>query len=429
MIAVLLFGSLLFLLVTGMPIAVAMGSTAMIVLAVMVPNTNITVVPQRLFTAIDNFSLTAVPFFILAGVLMEKGGISKRLVGFAKLLFNWLPAGLTCITVAASAFFGAISGSNPATVAAIGGIMVPEMVKNGYQKEDAGAIAAAAGTLGVVIPPSIPMVTYAILASVSVGTLFIAGFVPGILLAVALMAVGIFRYGKTEIRTREKISVRTFFATLLDAIWAIIMPVIILGGIYGGFFTPTEAAAVACVYAFIISKFVYKELKTVEIADLFKDAALNTSAILFLVSFAAPFSWLMASQGVTQMIANGVLSLFTSKFAILLVMNCILLFLGLFLDTLSIVLLVTPILMPIAMQIGLDPIALGLIIVVNTSIGMITPPMAMNLFVAGRICAAPLERMSRKVIPFLLAELVVLLIMTYLPQVVLFLPRALGMMA
>lgn len=429
MIAVLMFGLLLFLLLTGIPIAVAMGSTAMIVLSIMVPNTNLTVVPQRLFTAIDSFSLTAVPFFILAGAIMEKGGISKRLVGFAKLLFGWLPASLSCITVAASAFFGAISGSNPATVAAIGGIMVPEMVKSGYRKEEAGTVVAAAGTLGVVIPPSIPMVTYAILASVSVGTLFVSGFIPGILLALVLMAVSMIRYGKTELRNKEKISVKVFFHTLLDAMWAIIMPVIILGGIYGGFFTPTESAAIACVYAFIVSKFVYRELDTLSIGDLFKGAAINTAAILFLVSFAAPFSWLMASQGVTQLIADAVLAFFSHKYSILLVMNLILLFMGLFLDTLSIVLLVTPILLPIAVQIGLDPIVLGLIIVVNTSIGMITPPMAMNLFVAGRISDSPIETMSRKIIPFLLGELAVLLLMTYVPDVVLFLPRMLGMTA
>ena len=429
MIAVMLFGLLLLLLITGMPIAVAMGSTAMIVLSIMVPNTNLTVVPQRLFTAIDSFSLTAVPFFILAGAIMEKGGISKRLVGFAKLLFSWLPAGLSCITIAASAFFGAISGSNPATVAAIGGIMVPEMTKSGYSKEDAATVVAAAGTLGVVIPPSIPMVTYAIMASVSVGTLFVSGFVPGILLALVLMVISIVKYGKTELRVHERISIRQFFSTLLDAMWAIIMPVIILGGIYGGFFTPTESAAVACVYAFIVSKFIYRELDVLSIRDLFKDAAINTSAILFLVSFAAPFSWLMASQGVTQMIADAVLSFFSHRISILLVMNLMLLFLGLFLDTLSIVLLVTPILLPIATQIQLDPIVLGLIIVVNTSIGMITPPMAMNMFVAGRISNTPIEAMSRRIIPFLLGELAVLLVMTYVPDVVLFLPQVLGMIA
>ena len=427
MIAVLLFGLLLILLIAGIPISVAMGSTAMIVLATMVPNTNLTVVPQRLFTAIDSFSLTAVPFFILAGAIMEKGGISKRLVGFAKMLFSWLPASLSCITVAASAFFGAISGSNPATVAAIGGIMVPEMLKSGYKKEDAGTVVAVAGTLGVVIPPSIPMVTYAIMASVSVGTLFIAGFVPGILLAIVLMGVSVVKYGKVEIRDKEHITVKKFILTFIDAIPALVMPVIILGGIYGGIFTPTESSAIACVYAFVASKFFYRELDILSVKDIFKGSAINTAAILFLVSFAAPFSWLMASQGVTQMLADAVLSFFSSRIAILLVINAILLFMGLFLDTVSIILLVTPILLPIAQSINFDPVVLGLIITVNTSIGMITPPMAMNLFVAGRIANAPIEGMAKRVIPFLVGEIVVLLVMTYIPDIILFLPRALGM--
>lgn len=259
--ASILFITLAVLLVFNIPIAVALGLSA--IAAITFGNTPIPplVVAQRMFTSVDSFPFMAIPFFMLAGGLMEGGGISKRLINFAQSLVGPIPGGLGIITVVASAFFGAISGSNPATVAAIGGIMIPAMIKAGYPKSFAAAVAAAAGTLGVIIPPSIPMVTYGVVASVSIGDLFIAGIVPGLLMAVSLCLIIVFYAKKMNLRGGEKLSLKRILRTGIDAIWALFMPVIILGGIYGGVFTPTEAAAVAVVYAFLISFFVYKELK------------------------------------------------------------------------------------------------------------------------------------------------------------------------
>ena len=256
----ILFGILFLMLILGVPIAICLGIAVCVAITASGNYNLFPAVAQRMFTQADNFTLMAVPFFILAGNIMEKGGISERLINFIEILLRKLPGRLSCITVVASAFFGAISGSNPATVAAIGGITVPRMRQKGYPDDVAAAVAASSGTLGVVIPPSIPMVTYAVTASVSVGTMFLAGIVPGILLAVVLVGTNIFLCRKYDSAETGSVSLKQVLVSFREAILAIFMPVIILGGIYGGLFTPTESAAVACVYAFIISVFVYKEL-------------------------------------------------------------------------------------------------------------------------------------------------------------------------
>ena len=286
---------------------------------------------------------------------------------------------------------------------------------------------SASGTLGVVIPPSIPMVTYAVTASISVGTMFIAGIIPGLLLALAICLVNIFTCKKFESgKVTDKLSGREFFKAFKEAILALLMPVIILGGIYSGIFTPTEAAAVSCIYALIVSMFVYKELHVSQLKAICTKAAISSAIVLFVVSASAPFGWLMTSEGIPTIIANSVLGAFSSKIIILLLMNIVLLFLGCFMETQSIILLMTPILLPITASLGISPIALGIIIIINTSIGMITPPMAVNLFVASGIAKVSIEQISKKIIPFLLAEFAVLLLLTYVPQIITWLPNLLG---
>lgn len=421
-----LFGTLFVMLLLGVPIAICLGIACCAAIIFSGDLNLFPVVTQRMFTQADNFTLMAVPFFILAGNIMEKGGISKRLIDFIEILLRRLPGRLSCITVVASAFFGAISGSNPATVAAIGGITVPRMKEKGYPADVAAAVAASSGTLGVVIPPSIPMVTYAVTASVSVGTMFIAGIVPGFLLAAVLIAVNIFLCKPYDSADTTKVSLRQILKAFQEAILALFMPVIILGGIYGGLFTPTEAAAVACVYAFIVSVFVYRELTVKQIYEIFKKSAISSAVVLFVVSLSAPFGWFMTYQNIPSTIATGVLGLFSSKVALLLMINVILLFLGCFLETQSIILLVTPILLPIATSLGLSPIALGIIIIINTSIGMITPPMAVNLFVAMGIADTTIGKISKRIIPYLLAEILTLLLMTFVPAIITWLPSILG---
>lgn len=423
----ILFGILFVMLVLGVPIAICLGIAAC---AGIVYSGNFNLFPaiaQRMFTQADNFTLMAVPFFILAGNIMERGGISKRLIDFIDILLRKLPGRLSCITVVASAFFGAISGSNPATVAAIGGITIPRMKEKGYPSEVSGAVAASAGTLGVVIPPSIPMVTYAVTASVSVGTMFVAGIIPGILLAIVLVGVNIFICRKYDAAETGKITAKQVLKAFKEAILALFMPVIILGGIYGGLFTPTEAAAVACAYALVISVFVYKELKVKDIYEIIKKSAVSSAVVLFVVSMSAPFAWFMTNQNIPTRIASGVLGLFSSKVALLLMINIILLFLGCFLETQSIILLVTPILLPIATSIGLTPLALGIIIIINTSIGMITPPMAVNLFVASGIAKSSIGQISKRILPYLAAEVAALIIMTFIPAIITWLPTVLGL--
>jgi len=412
-----LFGTLAVMLMLNVPIAISLGIAAFVALTTGDMNTSLVVLVQRMFTSIDSFPFMAIPFFILSGDIMEKGGISKRLIRFAQVVLGKLPASLAIITTISSAFFGAISGSNPATVAAIGGIMIPNMEKAGYPKDRAAAIGASSGTLGVVIPPSISMVTYAVIAGVSIGRMF---------LAAAIIIVSIITCSKFEIKSNEKITIGKIVKSFINAIWAILMPVIILGGIYGGIFTPTEASAVSVVYSIFVAKYIYKELKWKDLPDIISRAAVSTAIVLFTICLSAPFTWLMTSANIPTALAQGVLAAFSNKYVIFFIANLVLLFLGCFLETQSIILLMTPILLPLFISLGMDPIALGIIIVINTSIGMITPPMAVNLFVAIGIAKISIGEISRKIVPFLIAEIVVLLILTYLPGIIMWLPNFFG---
>lgn len=412
-----LFGILFILLFLGVPIAICLGVAAALTMALTGNMQYLAAVPTRMFTQLDNTTLMAVPFFILAGNIMAEGGISDRLIGFFELLLKRLPGRLACISVVASGFFGAISGSNPATVAAIGGITAPRMIQKGYPPEKAAAIAASSGTLGVVIPPSIPMVTYAVTASVSIISMFEAGWVPGIMLIVGLCIANAIMCKKYDSVDTTKYPAKTYLIRFKDAFLALLMPVIILGGIYGGIFTPTESAAVACIYALIVSCFVFRELNLKQLYKIFKDSCISSAVVLFVVGMSAPFAWFMTSENIPTMISTAVMSTFHNKFVILLAMNLLLLFLGCFLETQSIILLVTPILLPMATALGVSPVALGLIIIVNTSIGMITPPMAVNLFVATGICKTTVGAVSKKIIPYLLLEFGILLLYTYIPIV------------
>ena len=412
-----LFGILFILLFLGVPIAICLGIAAALTMVLTGNMQYLAAVPTRMFTQLDNTTLMAVPFFILAGNIMAEGGISDRLIGFFELLLKRLPGRLACISVVASGFFGAISGSNPATVAAIGGITAPRMIQKGYPPEKAAAIAASSGTLGVVIPPSIPMVTYAVTASVSIISMFEAGWVPGIMLIVGLCIANAIMCKKYDSVDTTRYPAKTYLIRFKDAFLALLMPVIILGGIYGGIFTPTESAAVACIYALIVSCFVFRELNLKQLYKIFKDSCISSAVVLFVVGMSAPFAWFMTSENIPTMISTAVMSTFHNKFVILLAMNLLLLFLGCFLETQSIILLVTPILLPMATALGVSPVALGLIIIVNTSIGMITPPMAVNLFVATGICKTTVGAVSKKIIPYLLLEFGILLLYTYIPIV------------
>ena len=417
-----MFGTLFALLALGVPIAICIGFSAIVgILSGPLPISPIDV-GQRMFTAIDSFPFVAIPFFMLAGGIMEHGGISKRLIRLASALVGSFRGGLGLITVVASAFFGAISGSNPATVAAIGGIMVPSMVREGYKPPFAAATAAAAGTLGVVIPPSIPMITYGVVAGVSIGDLFIAGIVPGIILAFFLCVCASQMAKKLNVPTSGAFHWGELGSAFSGAILAIFMPIIILGGIYGGMFTPTEAGAVATLYSLIVSFFIYREMDMETMKKIIINAGVSTAIVFFVIACSQSFAWLLNVGKVSEAIVNGMMAVTSNAFVLLLLINLCLLFLGVFLETQAIILLVTPILLPIAAKIGMDPLALGIIIIVNTSLGMITPPMAVNLFVAQGLVRehnTTLEQISKYIIPFFFVELGIVLLLSYVPSIAL----------
>ena len=416
--ATIMFSVLIVLIFLNIPVAVSIGLASIAGITFGNLPLNPAVVAQRMFTSADSFPFMAIPFFMLAGGLMEHGGISRRLVKLASALVGGYRGGLGLITILASAFFGAISGSNPATVAAIGGIMVPSMIKKGYPPAFAASIAAAGGTLGVVIPPSIPMITFGVVAGVSIGDLFLAGFGPGILLAVVLSLVVVMQSIKLNIPKEPERRKRELSAAIKDSILAIIMPVIILGGIYGGVFTPTEAGAVAVIYSLLVSAFIYKELDLRIIRTVIIKAGISTSVVFFVIATSQSMSWLITVSRVSAELAAWIVSVSSNPFVLITMINLILLFLGVFLETQAIILLMAPLLLPITASIGMNPLMLGIIMVVNTSVGMITPPMAVNLFVAVSLVKdhnVRIEQITRKILAFLAAELIAILLISNFP--------------
>jgi C4-dicarboxylate transporter DctM subunit len=421
-----LFLSLIFFFIINIPIAIsiALASIAAILVKGNIP---LVVVVQKMFTATDSFPLMAVPFFILAGSLMEYGGISRRLVDFANTIVGRLSGGLALVSIIASMFFGAISGAAAATVAAIGTILIPAMIRRGYDRGFATAVQATAGTLGVMIPPSIPMVIYGVLTGVSIGALFIGGILPGILVGISLMLVA-YKISKDRgYKGDEKVGFNKILMAFKDAILALLMPVIILGGIYGGVFTPTEAAVVAVVYGFIIGFFVYKELKLKHLKDILTNTVVSTAMIMFIIATASVFGWLLASEQIPQVVANAMLSLSRNPIVILALINILLLFIGTFMETVAAIIILVPVFLPVITQIGIDPLHFGLIIVVNLAIGMVTPPLGVCLFVGCGIANIKLEDITRAVWPFLIVMIVDIILITYIPAISTFLPKMLGM--
>ncbi|MFC0558819.1 TRAP transporter large permease [Halalkalibacter alkalisediminis] len=421
MTATVLFGSFALLLLLSVPIGISLGVATL--LAIMYSGKiPLDFLAQGLVTSIDSFPLMAVPFFILAGEIMAKGGLTERLFRVANTIVGNKTGGFAIATIITCMFFAAISGSGPATVAAIGGMMIPAMVRQGYDKKFATAVVCAAGSLGVIIPPSIPMVIYGVVGSVSIGNLFIAGVIPGILVAVGLMIYAYLYSKKMGYKgTEEKSTLSGFLKSVWDAKWALLVPVIILGGIYGGVFTPTEAAVIAVVYGLVASLLLYRELKIVELPKIFADSALTTATVLIIIGTATAFGRLLTIEQIPQMVTDVMLSISENPIIIILLITLLLLIVGCFMDTLAAIIILTPILLPIAMNIGIDPIHFGIIMVVNLAIGFITPPLGVNLFVGSGISGLSIEAISRAIIPFFVAMLTTLIIIIFVPQLSLYL--------
>lgn len=422
----LIFLLLAFCMSIGVPIGISLGIATAVTMA-LTTNLQLLSIPQSCFGGLDSFPLMAIPFFILAGNLMKYGGISQRLLDFSASIVGSIRGGLGMVTIMSSMFFAAISGSAPATVTAIGSITIPEMKKKGYDLGYAAALAASAGTIGVIIPPSIPFVIYGVMSGASIGALFMAGVIPGILIGIGLMAVNYFISkkrgygGETEVFSLKKAII-----SFKDAFFALLCPVIILGGIYGGVFTPTEAAVVGIVYALLVGAFIYRELSLKDIYDAFADTVLINGSTTFMVGLSLAFASYLTMAQVPAAIASTFLSISDNPIIIFLMINVLLLILGCFIDNISSCVILTPILLPIVVSMGMDPVQFGIVMTVNLAIGFITPPYGANLFFASAIGHVSVERIATKIVPFILVMIFILMLLTYIPEISMWLPTVLS---
>jgi C4-dicarboxylate transporter DctM subunit len=423
-IAALLFLSFAVLLLLNVPIALSLGASSLI--AMVIAELPLDMFPMQIYANIGKFTLLAIPFFMLAGNTMEKAGISDKLINLANKFVGHKTGGLAIVGVVTSCFFAAISGSGPATVASLGVIIIPAMINAGYSKGMSSALMATAGGIGVIIPPSIPFVVYGAIAGVSIGKIFMAGIVPGLLMGTSLVIASLIMAKKMDIEPVPKASAKERWQAFKDAIWGLMMPVIILGGIYGGFFTPTEAAAVSAVYGILVGVFVYKKIKPKDLYDLMVESAIGSAVVMFIVAAAGLFAWFCTTEGISDMASDLLLSVSGSKYMFLFIVNIILLIAGCFLDATSALYIFTPIMLPVATQLGYDPIALGVVMTMNLAIGMITPPVGVNLYVACGVSKISLGQISKAVVPYLIASLIVLFLITYVPDIILWLPNMMG---
>lgn len=412
----LLFGALFFLILLGVPVAISIGLAGLAVL--IKEGIPIVLMPQRMFAGTDSFPLVAVPFFILAGEIMAKGQVSKKLVDFADSFLGAIRGGLSLVSILGSMFFAAISGSGAATTAAIGAPMIPEMKEKGYDPAFSAALIASAGTIGVVIPPSVPMVLYAIVADQSVAKLFLGGFIPGTLMGIALMAIAIRTANVRNYPKGSPFAVSNVIAKFRSSIWGLLTPAIILGGIFSGFFTPSEAAVIAVNYAVFAAFFIYRDLKPKDIFKIVVDSGVTMSLVMLVISTSNLFSWILSNWQIPQAVAQGVLTLTQNKYLVLLLINVVILIAGVFMETASALIILTPVFLPIVSSLGINLVHFGIVVVIGLAIGMVTPPVAINLYVASTISGLPIERISRSVIPMLIALITVLMLVTFVPLLV-----------
>lgn len=410
----LLFGLLLILLLAGVPVTFALGLAAIATIwqGEIMP---LLIVPQEMIRSINSFPLLAIPFFILAGNLMQSGGISQRLVEFSRTLVGSLNGGLAMVAIVTSAFFAAISGSGAATTAAVGAILIPAMVAQGYNAAYAGANQAAAGALGVIIPPSIPLILYAISANQSVGDMFAAGFLPGFIVVCALMIYAYLHALRHPSARDAPSSPWEILRAGRKAILALLMPGLILGGIYGGIVTPTEAAVVAVVYSLVVGVLIYRELNLKDLPGILRDSAITSAVVLSIIATAGLYGRIILSLQVPATISEFVIGAINSPWLFLILVNILLLFVGMFLEAAAAILIFSPILLPIALNFGIHPVHFGIIMVVNLAMGMFTPPVGLNLFIASQISRQSIAKLSGAVLPFVVLMLIVLMIISFVP--------------
>lgn len=440
MTALIIFMILAVLLITGMPVSIALGLT---VFSFLFGFTNIPLdsIALKLFTGIEKFEIMAIPFFILAGNFLTHGGVARRMIRFAASMVGHWYGGMGLAAVMACALFAAISGSSPATVMAVGSILIPAMVKQGYPPQFGVGSIAAAGGLGILIPPSIVIVMYAVatsgmvvtdaegnsVMSASIGTLFMAGVIPGLMLATMLGTTTFWRAWRGGYPRMPKATWGERWTTFRQSIWGLMLIIIIMGGIYGGIFTPTEAAAVSAVYAFVIAVWVYKDIRLRDVPRVLLSSAAMSAMLLYIITNAVMFAFILTSEQIPQAMSAWIVDMGLGKIGFLLVVNLILLLVGMVMEPSAIVLIMAPILYPVAVKLGVDPVHFGIMMVVNMEIGLCTPPVGLNLYVGSAISRLGLTQVSKAVLPWLLTALTFLMLITYIPEITLFLPRLLGL--
>lgn len=423
MIVAVLFGVFFLLLFLSVPVAVALGLSTFITAYFFEGSDLLIDLSSNLFQQLDKYALMAIPMFILAGNLLSKGGSAKRIIEFAKAFVGHLPGGLPIAAILASIVFAAVSGSSPATVAAIGSIMFGAITAAGYPKTYAIGTITTAGSLGILIPPSIVMIIYGVTADQSIGKLFIAGIIPGLLIGSMLMAVTYVGAKRLGFKKTTPASWKVRWEKFKESFWALMTIVIIIGGIYGGIFTPTEAAAVSAIWALFVSIVIYKDIKIQELGDVFFESAKTSGIILFIIANASIFAYFLTLENIPEMLTQFVLHMHLNKVMFLIAVNIILLIAGNFMEPSSIIMIMVPLLLPIAKTLGIDPIHFGVIITINMELGMLTPPVGLNLFVASGITGEPIKEVVKSVLPWFLVMLIGLLLITYIPEISLWLPN------
>ncbi len=422
--------SFIVLLSIGVPISFSIGISAILTMLLSIETLpSLTTIAQQMATGLDSFSLLAIPFFILAGNLMNSGGIAKRLIDFAKVLVGRLPGGLAFVNIMAAMFFGAISGSAVAAASAIGGFMGEKMEAEGYDKNFSAAVNITSATTGLIIPPSNILIVYSLASGgVSIAALFIAGYLPGIIVGLLLMAVaGVYAF-KRGYPVGEKISLKTAFLKLIDAVPSLTLIFIVIGGIVAGYFTATEASAIAVLYSFILSVVFYKEIKLKDLKGILLNSAITTSVVMLLIGASIAMSWVMAYQNIPQIITAALMGLTDNPVIILLLINIILLAVGTFMDMTPAVLIFTPIFLPVVTALGMDPIQFGIMMVLNLSIGLCTPPVGSVLFVGCSVANTSIEKVIKPLLPLFIAMIIALMLITYIPSISLALPEYFGLM-
>ncbi len=419
-----LLAALFVMLFIGVPVAISLGLASVLTMLLFGDQTLLSS-SQKFFHTMQVYPLLAVPFFILAGTFLTTGGVARRMVAFANALVGHFRGGLAMAALLASAFFAAVSGSAPATVVAVGSVMIVGMVESGYTRKFAAGVICNAGTLGILIPPSLVMVVYGAITESSIGRLFIAGILPGIILTLVMMITVTVIARKQNMPRQQRASIKTVIKTFREASWGLMLVVIILGGIYAGIFTPTEAAAVSAVYAFLIAVFVYRDISIHDVPNVLIEASKITVMLMFIIANAFMFAFLLTTEQIPQMASEFIVGMGLPVWGFLLVLNALLLITGNFMEPTSVLLILTPIIFPIAMEMGIDPTHLGVLMIVNMQIGLVTPPVGLNLFVTASVAKLSLEDTIKASFPWLLVLLAVLMLITYVPWISLVLPNLL----